>query len=79
MIGADRDEHLTKVFDAELDEYVWARSLNPNPVRDSIRDAGRRLLSRISGTSFRAPVEEDIAAKRRRERAAKGIITVGGL
>lgn len=75
MIGGERDETLQRVYDEQLDEFVWARSLNPNP----LRDAGRRLLGRISGTSFRAPVDDDIASKRRRDRAAKGIITVGGM
>lgn len=84
MIGGAQDEVLQKVYDEREEEYVWARSLNPNPVRDSLRDAGRKLLNRISGTSFRAPVtvEDDIDAKRRRIRAERrrlGIETVGGM
>lgn len=60
------------VVDTEqLAEYQWARALNPNP----LRDAGRRLLGRITGNAY---VPNDIAEKRR-QRAKLGITTIGGL
>lgn len=67
------------MYDETQEEWIWARGLNPNPVRDSIRAAGRRLLGRIP--AFTGPViDDDIAMKRKRlERAKQGIITVGGM
>jgi hypothetical protein len=58
----------------DQEAFEWAVGLNPKP--EGIVQHGMRLLR----GGAHVTVEDDIEAKRkRRERAEKGIITVGGL